>query len=65
MAEPNYAWEAVKLKPNLVFLASGVVMAVVLSSVPMLGAVAGLEVMFISAVASNPRFRRAIRARSR
>lgn len=63
MSETSYAKAAFFLRPNLVALGVGVLASVVSGSVIVLGIVAGLELFYLRAAASSPRFQRLVRSR--
>lgn len=64
MAEPSYVAEAFKFRPNMIFVGVGLVAAAVLSSAFVLGGVVGIELFYLFAMSTNPRFRRAIKSRN-
>jgi hypothetical protein len=65
MSQPNYVFEAFKLKGNVIALAGGVIAAAVLSSGFVLGVVVGAETLYLLGMSTNHRFRRAIRSLQR
>jgi hypothetical protein len=62
VSDSSYVMEAFKLKPNLIFVGVGLAAGMIIGSPLLLGGVAAGEVLYLAAMSSNPRFRRAIRS---
>ena len=65
MSQPNYVFEAFKLKGNMLLLAGGLIASAIFASTFVFGVVVGAEAFYLLGMSTNERFRRAVRALQR